>query len=156
MFMFSAMFGKMFISCTPNEKNSFTIAKENDKRFLDSIGKIKANTKNLAETIVLNIRENPNDWTLLKGKVNNDIILPDLAFQVDTMFNRKCNIKIALGFGQDRVLLPDTFDLNKHEIESIYTMFNLVVYQPMIKHREDSIANIRKQKEQLIIKKMCQ
>lgn len=70
--------------------------------------------------------------------------------------NRKCNIKITLGFGQDKVLLPDTFELNDKESEMIYTMFDMLVYKPMEKHREDSIANIRKQKEQLIIKKMCQ
>ena len=106
---------------------------------------------------MLNIKENQKDWTYISGALPTCEIIGgfETAFQIDTILNRKCNIKIILGFGHDKVLLPDTFKLNENEAKMISTMFYMLVYQPMEKHRKDSIANVRKKKEQLIINKMC-
>lgn len=157
LFFSTFLFLCVILSCNKNTE------KDKLQKYVDSAEYNKVHSEKpltLAETIVLNIKENPNDWKYLSGfSPHENVIMIDAigttSFQVDTILNRKCNIKIALGFGQDKVLLPDTFQLNDKEAEMIYTMFDMLVYKPMEKHREDSIANVRKKKEQLIINKMC-
>lgn len=152
----------IFISCHKNE--NLNSEKDKFQKYVDSIELIKNHKEKaltLAETVVLNIKENRTDWSYLSGEKKHSAMLDDYdlsilrEFQVDTILNKKCNIKIALGFGQNKILLPDTFILNDNEAKMIYRMFHDLVYKPMLKHEEDSIANVRKKKEQLIINKMC-
>lgn len=161
--LFFSTFLFLFVIISCDKSSPKNPEKDRLQKFVDSAEYNKAHSEKpltLAETIVLNIKENRTDWKYISGQSKANAILNDelsilRGFQVDTIVNRKCNIKIILGFGHDKVLLPDTFKLNENEAKMISTMFYMLVYQPMEKHRKDSIVNVRFKKEQLIINKMC-
>lgn len=147
------------------------------------IGLISCKEETIADRIITNMENHPNDWVWQEAGIKDTIITYSTYLNdqllCDTLVNKNCGIKIIIDpeetvssdvlfefYAMWRLVIPDTLEFNADEIKNLRNAYNEYIQEPIERPKRerlqavsDSISNVEqiklKEKKDKILRSIC-